>query len=163
MSSPSGLYALAAAAAGDLEMEKNLEDIVGDVDDLAAPDKETNKIELLKTFKFGLSSMTTEDLDESAGLGWFARNLVRHSEGKVIPKPNANEALVFRDFFLVGLQIPVSKFVGALMEKYDTYLHHQTPNSIMTIVKFIWFCRTFGEYPDIDCFGSFYELHNQGP
>lgn len=54
-------------------------------------------------------------------------------------------------------------FLHTLFESYDTQLHHQTPNSIVNISKFIWVCHTFGVDPDIDCFGSFYELHNQGP
>lgn len=42
-------------------------------------------------------------------------------------------------------------------------MHHQTPTSLMNVSKFFWTCRTFGEDPDIDYFGMFYELHNQGP
>lgn len=115
---------------------------------------------MLKTFEFGPSSTTADDLDKYSELGWFTRSNIRHNKGKVVPKPSLNEAVVFRDFFLVGFRVPTSKFVGALMEKYETYLHHRTPNSLMIVSKFVM--ETFGEESDIDCFGSFYELHYQG-
>lgn len=97
MSSATGLDALAAAAAGDLEMEENLDDVSVEVDDLDPP-KGTGKVELQKTFEFGPSLTTAVDLDNYSGLGWFARNLVRPSEGEVEPKPKVNEAVVSEIF-----------------------------------------------------------------
>lgn len=96
MSSASSLDALAGMATEDLEMELNLEDVLEDIADLAV------KVEIPKTFGFWMSSPTLEDLDKYSGLCWSTQKLVRHSEGETIPKASYNEAVVFRDFFLVG-------------------------------------------------------------
>lgn len=83
---------------------------------MATPEKDSAKVEIPKTFDFGMSSTTSEDLDKYSRLGWFPRNIVRHSEGETVPKPNYNEVVVFRYFFLVGLRVHASKFLGTLME-----------------------------------------------
>lgn len=142
----------------DVEMEEDLGDVTVDVGDLMPPEK--TKLEIPKTFEFGKSSTTSEDLDRYSVLGWFARTMAK---GDTYPEPRPNEAIVFRDFFLLEFRVPTARFVGTQMERYETQLHHRTPNSLINISKFIWVFRTFGAELDVDCFAKYYELHNLRP
>ena len=45
-------------------------------------------------------------------------------------RPKPNEAVVFRDFFLAGLQFPLEKFVSDVLETFGVQLHQLTPNAI---------------------------------
>lgn len=74
MSSAIGLDALAAGAVRDQQVEESLEDVSAEIEDLAALGKGSGKVEMAKTFEFGVSSITAGDLDDYSGLGWFARN-----------------------------------------------------------------------------------------
>ena len=57
------------------------------------------------SFEFGLSRVTSMELDEFAKVGWFPRNLVRPSEGEVVPDPHSDELVVFKEFFYSGVEV----------------------------------------------------------
>lgn len=50
------------------------------------------------SFEFGLSRVTSMELDEFAKVGWFPRNLMRLSEGEVVPDPRSNKVVGSRSF-----------------------------------------------------------------
>ena len=52
------------------------------------------------SFEFGLSRITSGDLDSFARAGWFARDVARPSGGETIPKPQDDEVVGFKEFFL---------------------------------------------------------------
>lgn len=81
-------------AALDVDMEESLYDVLVEIGDLAPPKKDSTKVEIPWTFEFGTFSTTFEDQEKYSGLGWFARNIARHSEGEVVPKPNFNETVI---------------------------------------------------------------------
>jgi len=47
---------------------------------------------------------------------------------EVVPRPRSYEAVVFRDFFVAGLQFPLEKFVEDVLERFEIQIHrHPTP------------------------------------
>jgi hypothetical protein len=60
------------------------------------------------SFEFGLSRVTSSNLDDFAKASWFARDLARPSEGEVVPDPHDDEVVVYKEFFLAGLRFSVA-------------------------------------------------------
>ena len=48
------------------------------------------------SFEFGLSRVTSSNLDEFVKAGWFGRDLVRPSEGEVVLDPRDDEVVVYK-------------------------------------------------------------------
>ena len=64
-----------------------------------------------KTWDFGPSLMTADMIEELRKLGCFGEAKVKPPEGETVPKPQAADAVVFRDFFLCGLRFPAARFL----------------------------------------------------
>jgi hypothetical protein len=62
-----------------------------------------------RTCFIGRSLMTQADLDALRLEGCFEPGICRLHGKETTPKPRKNESVVFRDFFTVGLRLPVSK------------------------------------------------------
>jgi hypothetical protein len=62
------------------------------------------------SFEFGLSRVTSSDLDEFTEAGWFAQDLARPSEGEVVPDPHDDAVVVYKEFFLAGLRFSSHPF-----------------------------------------------------
>jgi hypothetical protein len=81
--------------------------------------------------------------------------------GETIPHPEVDEAVVFKDFFVCGLRIPLVHFLWLVLETFKVQLHHLTPNGILILSKFCYACETYGAPPDLDTLCTFYELQRQ--
>jgi hypothetical protein len=53
-----------------------------------------------------------------------------------VSKTRANEAIIFEDFFTVGLHMPLHLVLVDILRKFRVQLHHLTPNAINHISKF---------------------------
>jgi hypothetical protein len=62
-----------------------------------------------RTCFMGRSLMTQADLDALRLEGCFEPGSCRLPDRETTPKPRKNESVVFRDFFIAGLRLPVSK------------------------------------------------------
>jgi len=51
------------------------------------------------SFEFGLSRITSGDLDSFVRAGWFAVDVARPSGGETVPKPQDDDVVVFKEFF----------------------------------------------------------------
>ena len=51
------------------------------------------------SFEFGLSRVTSSDVDDFAKAGWFDRDLARPSDGDAVPNPHDYEVIVYKEFF----------------------------------------------------------------
>ena len=111
-----------------------------------------------KTWDFGPSLMTKDMIEELRQLGCFGDAKVKPSEGEMIPKPKAADAVVFRDFFVYGLRFPTARFLCQVLEAFEVQLHHLTPNGIVTLSKFCWTCLSYGAEPNVGTFCEYYEL-----
>jgi hypothetical protein len=60
-----------------------------------------------------------------------------------IPKPPSGFRVMFFDFLLRGLSLPVHEFLRGLFFVYGVQLHQLTPNSILHIACFITVCESF--------------------
>jgi hypothetical protein len=61
-----------------------------------------------------------------------------------MPELRANEAVVFKDFFAAGLQMPPHPVLIHILCKFRVKLHQLTPNGIIQISKFIWAVTSCG-------------------
>lgn len=67
--------------------------------------------------------------------------------GEMVPQPEVDEAVVFKDFFPCGLRIPPCYFLRLVLETFKVQLHHLTPNSVLALSKFCYACETYGSPP----------------
>jgi hypothetical protein len=54
----------------------------------------------------------------------------------MVPVPEDNEAVVFKDFFVCGLRTPPVPFLRQLLETFQVQLHQLTLNGILALAKF---------------------------
>jgi hypothetical protein len=66
----------------------------------------------------GRSLMTQSDLDALVSEGCFEPGSCRLPGKETMLKPIKNESVVFRDFFIVGLRLPVSKRFSEILVAY---------------------------------------------
>jgi hypothetical protein len=94
--------------------------------------------ELTRSYKFGASSVTVGRICQMESLGYFAEDLARESGEEIVSEPNADKAVVFKEFFVAGLRmLPHRAFIEILL-KFRVQLHQLTPNAIAQMSKY--FC-----------------------
>jgi hypothetical protein len=64
-----------------------------------------------------------------------------------VPEPQANDAIIFEDFFAAELRMPPLSVVVDILRKFWVQLHHLTLNAIIQIGKFIWAITSYGGRP----------------
>jgi len=64
-----------------------------------------------KTWDFGPLLMMKDMIEELRQLGCFSEAKVKPPQGEMIPKPQAVDAMVFKEFFLCGLCFLASYFL----------------------------------------------------
>jgi hypothetical protein len=85
-------------------------------------------------------------------------SIVRAGGDNNVPAPEENEVVIFRSFFKVGLQFPLSKFVIEVLKIYQVFLHQLTPEAILRMGIFVWATKSQGIEPSAKCFCSLHEL-----
>jgi hypothetical protein len=86
-------------------------------------------------------------------------SIVRADNGdKTSPTPEENEVVIFRCFFKVGLQFPLSSFVVEVLKIFQIFLHQITPEAIIRMGIFVWAMRSQGLEPSAKSFCSMHEL-----
>lgn len=75
------------------------------------------------------------------------------------PKPRPYEAVVFRDYFVVGLKFPLDDFVPMVLERFNLQLHQLTPNAVSRLGVFAFSMKLQGHPLSVDAFARFYTLH----
>jgi hypothetical protein len=76
-------------------------------------------------------------------------------------EPNADEAVVFEEFFTGGLRMPPHPVLANILLKFQVQIHQLTPNVIVQLSKYIWAVTSFGGAPSAEGFAKSYELHYQ--
>jgi hypothetical protein len=105
-----------------------------------------------RTCYTGRSLMTQADLDALRLEGCFEPGICRLPGKETTSKPRKNESVVFQDFFIAGLRLPVSKRFADILVAYSIQIHQLTPNSIPQVLTFLWACRTFAGDNDVETF-----------
>jgi hypothetical protein len=67
--------------------------------------------------------------------------------------------VVFEAFFSIGLRLPMHRFIGEVLERFEVQLHQLTPNVMVVLAKFIWAEGTYGGQPSVEVFAKNYCLH----
>lgn len=94
------------------------------------------------SFEFGSSLFTQADLDGFVKSEWLERGRARAPEGGIIPKPHADEVVVFREFSLSGLRFPMTPFVFSVLQRLNIRFHQLIPSCFTKLSTFIWACKT---------------------
>jgi hypothetical protein len=119
----------------------------GGEEDLSNVDADLSDLVALATssyppaFVFGESKVKTDLIKEHEEFGFFPAGDGRPPFGEQVPAPEANEVVVFRDFFICGLRFPCDTVLPSILEKFDVKIHQLTPNSFLELSKFFWIRR----------------------
>jgi hypothetical protein len=68
----------------------------------------------------------------------FKRGRLPTAGKETTPKPKDDDAVVFKSFFEVSLQLSMCRMITKVMKKYEVYMHQLTPNAIVRLSVFIW-------------------------
>jgi hypothetical protein len=74
------------------------------------------------------------------------------------PTPEADEVVVFRDFFTCGLRFPCDPVLPTILDAFSVKIHQLSTTSFLEVSKFIWIMKTFGSNLSADAFARFFEL-----
>jgi hypothetical protein len=110
------------------------------------------------TFVFGKSKVTTELIKEYEEASFFPSGDGRPPSNEEIPSLEADEIIVFRDFFVCGLRFPCDSLLPSILDKFSMKIHQLTPNSFLELSKFFWIMKTFKCIASADVFTRLFEL-----
>ena len=82
-------------------------------------------------------------------------------EGEVEAKPQPNEVVVFRDFFIVGLCLPLDPVLVEIFKLFDMYTHQMMPTSFVRLNLYIWLSKTYKLTPCATGFARLFRCHYQ--
>jgi hypothetical protein len=91
--------------------------------------------------EFGKSTVSAEDLVMLKKLGYFGENeskLIRFAGEEVVPELKEDEVVVFKSFFVAGLQFYLYDIIGEVLKRFEIYLYQLTPNTIVRLSVYIW-------------------------
>jgi hypothetical protein len=114
-----------------------------------------------QTYCFGASTITQGHIKGMVDKGYYVDGEVRVPKEQMIPEPNDDEAVVFKDFFVAGLRMPLHSALVDILLRFQAQLHQLTPNEIARVLKYFWIVGSFGGVPSGDAFVKRYELHYQ--
>jgi hypothetical protein len=69
-------------------------------------------------------------------LGYFAEGSAREPGEEIVLEPNSDEAVVFEEFFSVGLRMPPHRVLTEILLKFQVQLHQLTLNAIIQMLKY---------------------------
>jgi hypothetical protein len=117
--------------------------------------------ELAQSYDFEMSSVTVGRIRQLESLRYFAKGSAREPREEAVPEPNNDEAIVFEEFFAVGLRMPPHPALMEILIKFQVQLHQLTLNAIAQLSKHFWVVLSFSGEPSSDGFAKHYELHYQ--
>jgi hypothetical protein len=63
--------------------------------------------------------------------GYFLLGEARAPGAKTMPEPNGGEAIVYEDFFIASLCMPLHLALADILLHFQVQLHQLTPNAIV--------------------------------
>jgi hypothetical protein len=94
-------------------------------------------------------------------LRYFVEGYACQPGEEVVPEPANDEAIVFEEFFTVGLRMPPHPALTNNLVKFRAHLHQLTSNAFAQLSKYFWDVMSFGGKPSSDGFAKRNELHYQ--
>jgi hypothetical protein len=113
---------------------------------------DTNEGSRTRIYYFGPSTVTVSRIREMTNHAYLTNDITHVLEEETIPKPNADEAVLFEEFFTVGLRMPLHPVLQDILLKFQVQLHQLTPNTIVHLLTYVWAVASFECIPSIDGF-----------
>jgi hypothetical protein len=127
---------------GEIRSEgEDIGDVDADLKDLVAAKRSKS---LSPSFVFGESKVTTNLIREYEAAGFFPAGDGRDPLDEQVPTPEADEVVVFRDFFTCGCRFPCDPLLPAILDKFSVKIHQLSLSSFLELSKFFWVMKTFG-------------------
>jgi hypothetical protein len=95
------------------------------------------------SFVFGESKVTANLIREFEAAGFFPAGDSRAPLDEQTPTPEANEVVVFHEFFTCGLRFPCDPILPAILDKFSVKIRQLSSNSFLKLSKFFWVMKTF--------------------
>jgi hypothetical protein len=108
-------------------------DVEADVKDLIA----VKRSRPLPSSFVGESKVTTNLIREYEADGFFPAGSGRAPLDEQVSTPEANEVVIFRDFFTCGLRFPCDPILPAILDVFSVKIHQLSPNSFLEVSKFL--------------------------
>jgi hypothetical protein len=87
---------------------------------------------------FGKSTIRQSHLDNMRGRYFRDISIVRADNGdRIVPVPEENEVVIYRNFFKAGLRFPLSRFMVEVLKIYEVFFHQITPEAIIRMGIFV--------------------------
>jgi len=126
--------------------------------DLISAEEAEDMASVGKTWEFGPSFMAKEMITVLEKEGYIPEGKAKPTQGDMVPKLGAADAVFFKDLFASSLRFLAMRFLWEVLELFQVQLHQLTPNGVLTLSKFCWACESYGVEPDLDTFYEYYEL-----
>jgi hypothetical protein len=135
----------------------------GDGEDISNVEVNLNELIASKSsypsaFVFRKSKITAELIKEYEEAGFFPPGDRRPPSDEETPTPEADEVVVFRDFFTCGLRFPCDIQLPAILKKFSVKIHQLTHNSFLELSNFFWVMKTFQCSANSDFFARLFKL-----
>ena len=95
------------------------------------------------------------------GKYFYDISIVRARGESTVPLPEADEVVVFKCFVKARLCFPLHRMLIEVLNTFEIYLHHLTPEALIKVGVFIWAMRSQGLEPGARCFCNIHELYYQ--
>jgi hypothetical protein len=133
--------------------DEDVGDVDADIEDLIAA-KQSGP--LPPSLVFGESKVTGNMIRDYEAAGFFPVGTGRAPLDEQTPTPEADEVVVFRDFFTCGLRFPCNPVLPAILDAFSVKIHQLSPTSFLEVLKFIWIMKTFRCNLSADAFARFF-------
>jgi hypothetical protein len=135
------------------------DEVIGDVDaDIKDLITAKQSGPLLPPLVFEESKVTANMIRNYEAARFFPVGTGRAPLDEQTPTPEADEVIVFCDFFTCGLRFPYDPILPAILDAFSVKIHQLSPTSFLEVSKFIWIMKTFGCNLSADAFARFFEL-----
>jgi hypothetical protein len=135
--------------------DEDVRDVDADVKDLITA-KQSGP--LPPSLVFGESKVTANMIRDYDAAGFLPVATGRAPLDEQTPTPEADEVVLFRDFFTYGLRFPCDLVLPAILDAFSVKIHQLSLTTFLEVSKFIWIMKTFGCNLGADAFARFFEL-----
>jgi hypothetical protein len=118
-------------------------------------------IKLTRSYDFRASLVMVSRIRKLESLGYFGEGSAREPREETVPEANPDKAVVFKDFFVVGLWMRPHPAFTEILLKFRVQLHQMTPNAIAQMSKYFLGVLSCGGEPSSDGFSKHCEKHYQ--
>jgi hypothetical protein len=113
----------------------------------------------VQSYDFGLSIVTVGRIRQLEALRYFAEGSTHELGEETVLKLADEEAVVFNEFFAMGLWMRPHPALTEILLKYRVQLHQLTPNAFVQLSKYLWVVLSFSGVSSNDGFARRYGLH----